>query len=52
MLVSLFLCPSCPLATRVWWTVLHSGFWTNLGIAVLPFAVIGAVTYVAHGVGR
>jgi len=43
-----FLCPSCPTADRVRCIVLGDGFFTNLGIAALPFAVVLLVTIAAH----
>jgi hypothetical protein len=36
-------CPSCATGDRVD-AIVFSDFWTNLGIAVLPFAIVIAVT--------
>jgi hypothetical protein len=41
-------CPSCPSAGQVRCIVFGQGFWTNLGIGVLPFAVITAICLVVH----
>jgi hypothetical protein len=47
-----FACPSCPTTNTVRWIVLGDGFWFNALVAVLPFIVVGAVSYFAHGIGR
>lgn len=40
-------CPSCPLSEQVRCVVLDEGFWSNLGTAILPFAVATAITALA-----
>jgi hypothetical protein len=40
----MLVCPACPTSDRVQSIVFADGFWTNLGIAVLPFAIVIAVT--------
>ena len=41
-------CPSCPLGERVRCAVLGDGLLENIGVAVLPFLVIGVLTVWAH----
>jgi len=43
-----FACPSCPTADRVRFLVLGDDFWSNVAIACVPFAVVGAVSVLLH----
>lgn len=47
-----FACPSCPTTGDVRGIVFGLEYWSNLGIATLPFIVIGIVALLAHRIGR
>ena len=41
-------CPSCPTTDQVRCAVLGEGFWSNVAIALAPFAVVLAVVALVH----
>ncbi len=45
-------CPSCATSERVRCVVLGEDFWTNVGISILPFVVVLAVSYFVYGLER
>lgn len=47
-----FGCPSCSTTEAVRAAVLAEGFWTTLGVLVLPLAVIVTITGFLYRIGR
>jgi hypothetical protein len=44
-------CPDCPTAQAVRASALNDGFWTHLGMAAVPFLLIGALSALVYRLG-